>query len=220
MVQTAEISREPTDRAVKMKRRILEGASRAFRRDGLHRTGMREIAAELGMHAGNLYYYFENRQELLAFCQEDTLAGLLELAAEVRGTDLPADRKLARLIVGHVVLLNDRTPGSLAHLEIEALEDPWRAAIQARRDEYERVFRELIEEGMAAGVFRAVDAGVSAMAILGALNWTVKWYRPEGRKTADAIGHVFAHQLVGGLLTAGRSDDAVAAEPRRSANAG
>ena len=87
MVQiTTERSLE-TDRAAARKREILEAAGRAFRRRGLHACGMREIAAELGMHAGNLYYYFKSKQELLAFCQQDALAGLLELARDVRARE-------------------------------------------------------------------------------------------------------------------------------------
>jgi hypothetical protein len=36
--------------------------------------------------------------------------------------------------------------------------------------------------------------------ILGALNWTVKWYQPGGRRSADSIGEEFADLLVRGLL--------------------
>ena len=72
-------------RADLTRRRILEAASRVFQRQGLAATGMRDIAAELGMHVGNLYYYFEDRRDLLAFCQETTLERLLALADARRG---------------------------------------------------------------------------------------------------------------------------------------
>ena len=174
-----------------------------FRRRGLYATGMRDIAAELGMVVGNLYYYFRDKQELLAFVQEDALAGLFALAGRVRALDLPAAGKLHLLIAGHVLRLNEGTPGSLAHLEVEALDEPARHAVQARRDAYERVFRELIEEGMAAGQFRPLDAKVAALAILGAINWTVKWFRPGGGKDAGEIGRESAELLVRGLLAPG-----------------
>jgi len=86
---------------------------------------------------------------------------------------------------------------------VEALGETWRASVQARRDEYERAFREIIEEGIAAGVFRPADPKVSALAILGAVNWTVKWFRPEGRKTAREIGREQAELLVRGVLAPG-----------------
>jgi AcrR family transcriptional regulator len=190
------------DKILDRKRGILDAASRVFRRRGLQATGMRDIAAELGMAVGNLYYYFKDKEELLAFVQEDALAGLLELATAVRATDLRADAKLFRLIEEHVVRLNEGTPGSLAHLEVEALGETWRE-VQERRDEYERAFRGILDEGIAAGVFRPVDSKVSALAILGAVNWTVKWFRPDGRKTAREIGREQAELLVRGVLAAG-----------------
>jgi TetR/AcrR family transcriptional regulator, cholesterol catabolism regulator len=191
------------DKILDRKREILDAASRVFRRRGLQTTGMRDIAAELGMAVGNLYYYFKDKEELLAFVQEDALAGLLEIATAVRATELRADAKLFRLIEEHVVRLNEGTPGSLAHLEVEALGETWRREVQERRDEYERAFRGLLDEGIAAGVFRRVDSKVSALAILGAVNWTVKWFRPDGRKTAREIGREQAELLVRGVLAAG-----------------
>jgi AcrR family transcriptional regulator len=188
-----------SERSFEKKRVILEAASRVFRRRGLHATGMREIARELGMHVGNLYYYFENKQALLAFCQEDALDGLLDLVASTRRERLAPEEALRRLVVGHVVLLNERTPGSLAHLEIEALGPPWRAAIQRRRDAYQQAYRDLIRQGIADGRLRSIDPDAAAMAILGALNWTVKWFRPEGARSAESIGREFAEILVGGL---------------------
>ncbi len=199
MVQIAADS----SKVLEKKRGILDAASRVFRRKGLHATGMRDIAAELGMAVGNLYYYFKDKEELLAFVQEDALNGLLDLAARVRDQELRADAKLFLLIEGHVVLLNEGTPGSLAHLEVEALGEAWRRAVLERRDAYERAFREVIEEGIAAGVFRTVDPKVSALAILGAVNWTVKWFRPEGSKSACEIGSECAELLVRGLLAPG-----------------
>jgi AcrR family transcriptional regulator len=166
---------------------------------------MREIAAELGMHAGNLYYYFDSKQNLLAFCQEDALGGLLELAEAVERAVLAPPQQLYLLAVGHVLLLNEGTPGSLAHLEVEALAEPYREAIIAKRNAYEQAVRRLIEAGVAAASLRPVDPRVAAMALLGALNWTVKWYRPDGAKSARQIGAELAEQLVRGLLPEGAS---------------
>src|SRR5262245_52472340 len=75
--------RERQDRTREKKRAILEAAARVFRRRGLAATGMRDIAAELGMAVGNLYYYFRDREELIAFVQEEALDGLLDLAERV-----------------------------------------------------------------------------------------------------------------------------------------
>jgi AcrR family transcriptional regulator len=208
MVQTPKPIRaqESGAKVLERKRAILEAAARVFLRKGVHATGMRDIAAELGMAVGSLYYYFEDKEHLLAFVQEDALAGLLELAERVRGQNLTADARLYLLIVGHVVRLNDTaqgTPGSLAHLEVEMLGDERRPALLASRDRYEQHLRELIEEGIVGGLFRPGDPKVAALTILGAINWTVRWFRPEGGKSAQEIGEEAAELLVRGLLARG-----------------
>lgn len=215
MVQTESVRL----RTLEKKRQILQAASRVFRRSGLHGAGMREIAAEAGMRAGNLYYYFENKQDLLAFCQRDSLDGLLELGRRVEASDLSADQQLYLLILGHVQRVNEATPGSLAHLEVEALEPRWRDEILPQRDLYEGMVRHLVEGGIEAGIFRGVDARTAARSILGAVNWTVKWYRPDGDRSAGAIGRDIAEHLVRGLLADGvpfrapDADLAVGGEP-------
>jgi AcrR family transcriptional regulator len=165
---------------------------------------MRDIAQESDMHVGNLYYYFRNKQELLAFCQGRTLAGLIELAERTRDHKGPVDERLLQLITGHVVLLNEEIPGSLAHLEIEALESPWKQQILEQRDRYEAILTELLEEGIRSGVLRATDTGIAGRAILGAVNWTVKWFQPRGARTSHEIGIEIATLLVRGLLAPGR----------------
>lgn len=197
------LSPTQTNKTLRRRREILEGASRVFRERGLHATGMRDIAAELDMHVGNLYYYFRNKQDLLAFCQQDALDGLLSRARNVRKQELRADTQLFKLIYAHVHLLNYELPASLAHLEIEALEPEVRRPVLRQRDEYERLLRETVDEGIQAGLFRQTDPKVATLAILGAVNWTVKWFRPGGPAKIADIARQFAEYLVMGLLASG-----------------
>lgn len=208
MVQTPRPIRAQDNGAkvLERKRAILEAAAKVFLRKGVYATGMRDIAAELGMAVGSLYYYFVDKEDLLAFVQEDALAGLLELAEHVRGLHLKADARLFQLIAGHVVRLNDAargTPGSLAHLEVEMLGEERRPALLAQRDRYEQHLCELIEEGIVGTIFRRTDPKVAALTILGAINWTVRWFRAEGGKSARQIGGEAAELLVRGLLAPG-----------------
>lgn len=190
-------------KALARKLKILRSASYAFGQRGYHETGMRDIASDLGMTVGNLYYYFENKQALLYFCQDETLNGLLDLADWVGENAEGAAERLFLLIVGHVLCINEGVPGSLAHHEVEALDDPWRSKIVRKRRRYELTLRTLVEEGMCDGVFAKTDAKVAALAILGAVNWTAKWFREEGGLGARSVGRNFASQLVNGLLGPG-----------------
>ena len=203
MVQTAVRSADTSPRVLARKREILRAASTLFRRQGLHGTGMRDIAAAAGMAVGNLYYYFRDKHALLAFCQEDALAGLLDLAAWVRSLPQRPDHKLYLLIVGHLLVLHEGSPGSVAHLDVDALEPAARQAVVARRDAYEGGFRQLLRQGVDNGVFRPVDPKVAGATILGALNWTAQWYHPDGDTSPRQLGEQLAELLLRGVLADG-----------------
>ena len=186
---------------MRRKRQILRAASEAFAARGFHRTGMRDIAALLGMTAGNLYYYFENKEALLAFCQEETAHRLLELATWVEMQPVGADVKLALLIIGHVRCLHEGVPGSLAHLQVDLLGERWRRSVVEVRDRYDVALRKLLRRGRERGVFRAdLDDKLAALAILGAANGSAAWFRPGGPQTATEVGVSFARLLVSGVV--------------------
>ena len=60
--------------------------------------------------------------------------------------------------------------------------------------------RRLIDQGIREGAFRAVHSKVAAFAVLGAINWIARWYRPEGGLAAGELGEEFADHLVRGLM--------------------
>lgn len=193
-------------RALDRRREILRAAAEVFRQRGVDRAGMREIAAACGMQVGNLYYWFENKQALVAFCQRESLDGLLATARFVAGLDRPADTRLVLLLVAHVCRLNEWNPGSLAHLEAEGLVGEHGAELLAARDRYGRELELVVREGIAAGVFRAdLDPRICVLGALGATNWTVRWFRPDGPRDATSIGLELGEMVTRGLLAPGRT---------------
>jgi len=178
---------------------ILRGAAGEFRRRGFEGTGMREIAAALGVQPGALYYYFANKQEILYFCQDYSLDRMLEAARRVARMPARPAGKLRTIIVEQMKCMLDELQGSAAHIEFHALPERLLARIVEKRDRYERAVRRILEEGMRTGAFMAGDAKLATLAILGAINWSIKWYRPDGPKGVDEIANAFADYLVRGL---------------------
>ena len=160
---------------------------------------MREIAREAGLSPGNLYYYFRGRDELLAFCQDHVLDRLLGEVEAARTGERSAPTRLRRLIRAQVDCMLDDLAGAAAHLEVDALPPRVRNRILRKRDRYERALRRIISEGVREKSLHTDDPALAARAILGAINWSARWFRPEGSRTASEIGNSFAEFLVRGL---------------------
>jgi AcrR family transcriptional regulator len=179
---------------------IMRAAARVFRERGFAAAGMRDIAAAADLSPGNLYHYFRGKDELLFFCQDQSLDRMLAALAVARRDGGPLAARLRALAASHVLCLLDEVEGSAAHLEVDALPPPLRARIIAKRDRYERGLRTLISGGVRRRVLRAADATIATRAFLGALNWTAHWFRPGGVQSAHQVAASVADYAVGGLV--------------------
>jgi AcrR family transcriptional regulator len=183
-----------------MRETILRAAAGVFRSRGFAATGMRDVADAAGLSPGNLYYYFKSKHELLYFCQDHSLERMMASYRRLaRGRPAPAER-LRSLIHAHLACMLDELDGAAAHTEVEALPAKLRARIVAKRDRYERVVRGIVASGVRSGAFVRCDPSLITRAVLGALNWTARWYRPEGAQPAAEVADAFADYLVGGLV--------------------
>jgi AcrR family transcriptional regulator len=183
-----------------MRQGILRAAARVFRRRGFADTGMRDIAAEADLSPGNLYYYFRSKHELLYFCQSHSLDRMLASCRAARAGRAGAAERLARVIRAHLGCLLDELDGAAAHTEVEALPPRLRARIVAKRDRYERAVRGMVAGGVRSGAFVPCDPTLVTRALLGAVNWTARWYRPEGPQAPAAVADAYATYLVRGLV--------------------
>ena len=200
-------SAEPSERVERKndarRLEILRAAGRVFRRLGISGTGIREIAVEAGVLPGNLYYYFSGKDEILQFCQERTLERLLAAVKAASAADGPLAERLRSVIRAHVHCMLDDLEGATAHLEVEALPEALRAQIVRKRDTYERAVRSLVASGMKRGEFVQTDPSLVTRAMLGAVNWTARWYRPDGPQSVAEIADTLSDYLVRGLAASG-----------------
>ena len=185
-----------TDRRIE----ILKSAAAAFRRRGYHGASVDEIASALNMTKGNLYYYFENKEEILFACHEYSLDKLLALMQDVQAEPISPEAKLRRLVLAFVHTILDDLHGTALTLDPEALSPPLFKRVIAKRDQFDQGMRAIIQQGLDQGTFRPGDPKMIAFAMMGAVNWIAKWFDPAGAATSDQIGDAFADYLVGGLL--------------------
>jgi AcrR family transcriptional regulator len=179
---------------------ILRAAGEEFRTNGFAETGMRDIAQAASLSPGNLYNYFQGKHEILYFCQDNSLDRMLASLEKSRRLRTAAAERLRFVIVSHVRCVLDEVEGSAAHLLTSALPPRLQRSLMAKRDRYEEGVRQLIVAGTRSGEFIPCDPALVARAVLGALNWSVRWFSPEGSMTATEIAEGFADYLIRGLL--------------------
>jgi AcrR family transcriptional regulator len=177
---------------------ILRAAARLFRERGFADTGMRDIADAADLSPANLYHYFGGKNDLLFYCQDRALDRMLGTVASARRGTRSATERLRSVLTGHLRTLLDDVEGATAHLQTDSLPPTLRAAIVRKRDRYEHALRRILADGVRSGELASMDPAVVARAMLGAMNWTVTWFRPDGPGTAESVADGIARFLVRG----------------------
>jgi AcrR family transcriptional regulator len=205
-------SRSTSQRNSRIRRRylarrleILRAAGREFRARGFAETGMRDIAEAAALSPANLYNYFRGKHEILFFCQDNSLDRMTAALEKSRRMRTGAAARLRLVIVSHLRCLLDEVEGSAAHLLTSALPPREQRYLVKKRDRYEEGVRSLIAAGVRSGEFESGDPALATRAMLGALNWSVQWFRPDGPQTVTEIAEGLADYLIQGLLAKQKS---------------
>ncbi len=188
------------------RQRVLRGAAKVFSRLGFHAATMDDIAVEVRATRGLVYYHFRSKAEIFYELHMAALGELIDRfhrrVDPVRG---PVDR-LRQAVQAHAEFSCKRLTlaGVTSRMmEVQRARDfprRYREAIIARRDEYERLFQAILEDGVRQGLFRDTDVPVAVKTMLGALNWLCFWYRPRGRLSASELTQLISDNIVHGLV--------------------
>jgi len=196
------VARKPADQTVS-REDILRAAACIFRARGFHGTTMQQIAEAVGLQKGSLYHHIASKEELLYEVMMSGLTQLGERLETVVASPLPPAEKLRQLVETHIYYAAENLDiATVVLFEHRAMMSfpTWRQEYVFRRDFFESQFRQVIQEGLDSGAFCAVDVPIVAQALLGAHNWLVMWYRPEGRLSPQEIATIIADTFLRGLL--------------------
>lgn len=196
------MARKPAEQTVS-REDILLAAAQVLHEKGYHRAKMEDIARVVDLTAGSLYHHFPKGKEeiLLAVLTY----GLDTISAQVKGildSDCTAEEKLREAVKLHVIAVTDHVSiGAAMVFEIRTLLDipEVREAYILRRDRFEELFRQLLDEGIVRGEFAPVDVKLFVRMILGAHNWVGVWYREGGKLTGADIAHQMADWFMAAL---------------------
>lgn len=191
---------------------ILAAAARLFQQRGIESTTMSRLAAEVGLKQSSLYYYFPNRDAVVAALVAQANVVPLQLIDGILAEGGSAGASLYRFVRGDVEALC-ALPFDINEILRVATRDRDRFADYWReRARLERRLAGLVSAGTTSGELRPVDARLTALTIMSNDEGVQNWYRLGSRRRPRAVGEALAAIVVGGLLGAGRDLAGVLAE--------
>jgi AcrR family transcriptional regulator len=190
----------------KRDRQIIDAAARLFRERGYADTSVQDVATEIGLLKGSLYYYIDSKEDLLFRVLEDVHEDAKHILDDVGSMDAPPLDRLAAYVRGHVEFnLRNLAKVAVYYHDFALLAPERRAVIIEQRRQYGKFVVGLIEEAQRAGdVAPDVDPRVAAYSALGMVNWVYTWYRPVGEAAPEELANLIADIVVGGLRAAHR----------------
>lgn len=163
---------------------ILTVAARLFSERGYANTTLRQIAQQSGIQAGSIYYHFDGKDAIAACVLDEGIAAVTD-AVHRRLDALPADAdmrtRLGAAVEGHLWGMLQRGEFTAAHIRIyRYVSDAARARHRSIRSAYTRLWDELLQQAVDAGLLRSdIPVPMVRQFLVGALNWPVDWYDPR-----------------------------------------
>lgn len=178
--------------------RIIDSTLRLTSAKGFHAMSLRDLCADSGLSIGGLYAYIRNKEDLIYLIQSHGfLLTRRTMLDYTRDMDDPRARLLTA-VKAHVYLSELMQPWFyFSFMEAKSLPERHKKEAIAIELEVEGILCDIIEAGMAKGIFRPVDARLLASLCKAMMqDWYLK-RRKYSRQKVDATEYA---QFIGSVL--------------------
>ena len=181
-----------TNKSIEKFNKIVDASAKVFREKGYKAATLEDIANEVGMLKGSLYYYIEKKDDLLYAVVERPLNEMTEnLKAIVNSSDSPSI-KLENALKNHISSFEKYQSELFVWISIEWFKTEFGGEIATVGDEYDHLFRKIVIDGIEKGEFRSdLDPKLMTFAIFGVYNYMQRWYSPDNKYSFDEISKQF-----------------------------
>lgn len=183
------------------KQQILEAAARLFRDKGYAATSMRDLAREVHLQASSLYNHIESKEQLLREICFGTAEKFLHAMEEAEQLQAPAGDKIEHLLRCHVrMAVQEPVSVTSFNDEWRHLHEPFLTEFRTMRQDYERRFLNLLQQGIAAGQLTAIEPRIALFTLFSAIRWLYDWFRPGKTLSAEQVESAVLRLLMSGLF--------------------
>ena len=181
---------------------ILSTAVHFFSKKGYKGTSIKDISDKLKVSKPAIYYYFNNKMEILEILHSRAFEELLSPYEEVTNCNLPLVEKFKKLIENQVkVVAKNADLVKIFFGDYKEFPKKIKREIRKKRRRYTENWTQLYEAGIKADVFRDTDPKISVFTFMGACNWIQMWYSPNGKLNENELAKLVTDLLATGYLT-------------------
>jgi len=199
--------------------KIIKAAGPVLKRYGLSGTTIEAIAKEAGVDRATIYYYFADKG---AIFREAIHGGLIEMVAALEEVAASGDSPDVRLRNSMRVVMRafERHYPQLYIFFTEdsssVIDNELNKEIVASGRRYEDLVDEIVRDGIRQGIFfTSLPPKVFAKTVTGMLNWTSRWFVPDGMLGADDVADGMADSILNGVLVRTPGRQAARQRPAR-----
>jgi AcrR family transcriptional regulator len=200
--KTALQTSAATPRGDDRQAQLLGIACRLFSERGFNGTSLRDIADEAKVTKAALYYHFPNKESLFAKIVLESLEALVNQVREAcEEADTPEAKVRAFMLTTAENYQHNREAWTASSNAFRTHGDsPSKAKAVALRDQYEKLLRGFIRDGIESGHFRQVDPAMAGRVLLASVNSMSRWHNPKGKLTPPLVVDQFVDIVLHGLL--------------------
>ena len=186
-----------------VKERLLSVATRLFARHGFESTSVQDIVDAAGVTKGAMYHYYGSKDDLLYEVYHQVLSMQISHLEEIASGPGTAEERLRAAAADVVKTSLDNLDDLIVYFRsLHMLPDDKQARVRAEWRRYHDKFKALVDEGVAAGTFRAdISTDIVVHYFLSVVNQLGSWYKPEGPLSPAQVAELFTELLIGGLAT-------------------
>jgi TetR/AcrR family transcriptional regulator, cholesterol catabolism regulator len=182
---------------------VLRSAANIFFAKGFHATSIEDVARDVGMLKGSLYYYIKSKDDLLF---QLLLAGIEDGDAYIaRHIDPKADpvEQLERAIRAQIdYIIQNKVPFGLFLHEFDSLSGKRQHKLTAVMSRYNNRFVELVQKGQQQGKLMKGEPWIIVNGMLGMCNWLYRWHDTDHISDNEQIKQVFLDVIFKGIRKA------------------
>ncbi|MCB2191386.1 MAG: TetR/AcrR family transcriptional regulator [Deltaproteobacteria bacterium] len=179
---------------------ITEIASRLLCEMGYERTSVRDLAEATGMTKAGLYYYFQNKEELLYVILDNYMDSLLQGVASIEKQEPDPSRRLRRFILFQVDLYcRDMHRSKLIIHDENCLSGEWLRTIKDKQRSYLVYWKRALDAYCQKKGIDLPYPSAHAMILIGMCNWIYQWYSPQGDLRPEVLAELIYQRFLHGL---------------------